>query len=327
MEELISIIVPIHNAKKYLVDCIDSILNQSYKNLEIILVDDCSKDGSSEICDWYVKKDNRVRVIHRKEKGGEGGAKARNNGIAEAKGTVLYFMDSDDYIEEDMLSSMYRIMQQEKSQCVVTSFHYVDAEGKELSWRTPQIKAYQCMKGKEAAKIFLTTRDIEGFSWNKLIRRELIDEEGICFDESMNSFVDMYNMFKVVLYSKTVSFYHSQPYYYRQLNSSCVHTMTKRKLDNFKRVNDQIVKLAMENQLIDEAKFFHNYRMVLQLFDTIKIRKRYTKDEWRAITEEYSWKRIFDVSMLSVSKSIVMNIKEDRLKNLFKVFCIRLFLK
>lgn len=325
MKELISVIVPVHNAEKYLVDCIESIVEQSYKNLEIILVNDCSSDNSANICDSYAERDRRIRVIHRKEKGGEGGAKARNHGIAEAKGEILYFMDSDDYIEEDMLWNMHQIMQKENSQCVVTSFHYVDAEGKELAWRVPQINEYQCMSGKEAARIFLTTRDIEGFSWNKLIRRELIDSKGICFDESMNSFVDMYNMFKTVLYSDKVSFYHGRPYYYRQHNVSCVHTMNKRKLDNFKRVNEQIFKLASENNLVEEAEFFYRYRMILQLYDAIKMRKGYTKDVWGKIIEEYGWNKIFDVSVLKISKSLVMTIKEDKLKNIFKIFCVRLF--
>lgn len=319
MEELISVIVPVHNAEKYLDACIESIVNQAYKNLEIILVNDCSSDKSAEICDEYAKKDDRIRVIHRKVKGGEGGAKARNNGIAEATGTILYFMDSDDYIEKDMLLQMYQIMHKEKSQCVITSFHYVDADGKELSWRTPQISEYQCMEGKEAARIFLTTLDIEGFSWNKLIRRELFEEKGICFDESMNSFVDMYNMFKAVLYSNRVSFYHAKPYYYRQHNVSCVHTMNKRKLDNFKRVIKQITELSRESGMERESTFFNKYRMMLQLFDAAKAKKDYDLKVWKQIQLEYKWADVFGKSLWKTYKVIFSYWKEEKIKTIIKL--------
>lgn len=322
MEELISVIVPIHNAEKYLVNCIESIIKQSYKNLEIILVNDCSNDSSTGICDSYALKDSRIKVIHRKEKGGEGGAKARNNGFAESRGSVIYFMDSDDYIEESMLWNMYQIMKEDQCQCVVSSFHYVDSEGNELPWRTPQLEEYKCMKGKEAAAIFLTTLNIEGFSWNKLIRRELMEEKEICFDESMNSFVDMYNMFKTVLYSSKVGFYHEKPYYYRQHNVSCVHTMTKRKLDNFKRVIGQISRLAEEYGLEQEGNFFQKYRMTLQLFDAVKAKKEYDPLIWRQIQEEYQWKNIFKGSLCKTYKTIFYYWKEDQIKTMIKILLV-----
>ena len=323
MEDLISIIVPVHNAEKYLRECVESILVQTYKKIEILLVDDCSNDKSAQICDDYAKVDSRIRVIHRVTKGGEGGAVARNNGIAEATGTILYFMDSDDYIEKDMLEKMYFLMNSEKSDCVVTSFHYVDAGKNELSWYTPQISDYNCMNGKEAARIFLTTLDIEGFSWNKLIRRELIDEYNICFDETMNSFVDMYNMFKTVLYSKRVSFYHAKPYYYRQHNVSCVHTMTKRKLDNFKRVIKQIVELSQKEQMSEEAEYFYLYRMVSQLYDTVKNKSRYDVETWKAILTEYRWRVIFKYKFIDGLKLMFKYTRVNKIKAIVKLCRVR----
>ena len=102
-ETLISIIVPVYNIEDYLPRCIESVLNQTYSNLELILVDDGSKDKSGEICDEYCKKDERIRVIH-KENGGS--SSARNAGINVAKGKYLGFVDSDDYIEKDMYERM-----------------------------------------------------------------------------------------------------------------------------------------------------------------------------------------------------------------------------
>lgn len=322
MNELISVIVPVHNAEKYLEVCIGSIVGQTYRNLEIILVDDCSDDSSSAICDAFAEQDKRIQVIHCKTKGGEGGAKARNNGIAQATGQILYFMDSDDYIDSTMLSQMYHIMCREQSDCVVSSFHYVDADGNELAWRTPQLKKYHTMSGKAAAKIFLTTLDIEGFSWNKLIRRDLLDKYKICFDESMNSFVDMYGMFQTIFYSDRVSFYPERPYYYRQHNVSCVHTMDKRKLGNFKRVIDQITNLANESDMVEESRFFSRYRMMMQLFDTVKAKKSYTEETWKQIKWEYRWPVIFGEPLWEIAKTIFAYVRENKLKTGIKLLYV-----
>lgn len=322
MEELISVIVPVHNAEAYLDECIQSIIKQTYKNMEIILIDDCSVDKSAQICDNYAQKDDRIKVFHRKTKGGEGGAVARNQGINQATGDLLYFLDSDDYIEEDMLENMHALMKKEKSQCVVTSFHYVDAGGTELSWRTPRVSAYHCMEGGEAARVFLTTLDIEGFSWNKLISKELIDRENICFDEGMNSFVDMLAMFKVVLFSEKVSFYHARPYYYRQHEVSCVHTMTQRKLNNFRRVVTQIAELAEANGMNDEGSFFYSYRMLMQLFDAIKAKSSYDAQVWKQITEGFCWKIIFGQTLPQIIKQIFSYCNESRVKTAIKILAV-----
>ena len=98
--DLISIVVPLYNVENYLKECIDSILTQSYHNLEIILVDDGSTDNSGKICDNYAKKDSRIKVIH-KENGGA--SDARNYGIKEAKGKYIQFTDSDDFYDKNSI--------------------------------------------------------------------------------------------------------------------------------------------------------------------------------------------------------------------------------
>jgi glycosyltransferase involved in cell wall biosynthesis len=100
----ISIIVPVYDVEKYLKKCVDSILNQTFKDFELILVDDGSPDNSGAICDQYAEKDSRVRVIH-KENGGL--SDARNAGIEVARGKYLGFVDSDDFVNEDMYKQLY----------------------------------------------------------------------------------------------------------------------------------------------------------------------------------------------------------------------------
>ena len=103
MEELVSVIVPVYNVGKYVGDCIESLITQSYKNIEIILVDDGSTDDSGRICDAYADKDCRIKVIH-KENGGL--SDARNVGIDSATGVYYSFVDGDDFLKEDTISQM-----------------------------------------------------------------------------------------------------------------------------------------------------------------------------------------------------------------------------
>ena len=102
--ELVSVILPIYNVELYLKECIESVIGQSYKDLEIILVDDGSTDQSPYICDEYAKIDRRIKVIHKKN-GGLG--YARNSGMKVATGEYVAFVDSDDYVDLDMFESMY----------------------------------------------------------------------------------------------------------------------------------------------------------------------------------------------------------------------------
>lgn len=119
MNPTISVIVPVYNVERYLHKCIDSIINQTYKHLEIILVDDGSVDNSALICDEYVKKDTRIKVIHQKNKGLSG---ARNSGLEIATGDYVGFVDSDDWIHEKMYEALITqslLHQSDLSSCVV----------------------------------------------------------------------------------------------------------------------------------------------------------------------------------------------------------------
>ena len=114
-QELISVIIPVYNVEKYLCECIDSVLNQSYENLEIILVDDGSTDGSGMICDEYGKKDARIKVIHQKNQGLSG---ARNTGFQKASGEYIYFLDSDDWIVTCTIEKLLNKAKDEEAEVV-----------------------------------------------------------------------------------------------------------------------------------------------------------------------------------------------------------------
>ena len=117
-EELISVILPIYNVEKYLEKCLKSVINQTYKNLEIILVDDGSKDNSPQICDEYAVKDKRIVVIH---KSNGGLSDARNAGIEIAKGKYIALIDSDDYVEKDYVQFLYQLIKENNAEMSICS--------------------------------------------------------------------------------------------------------------------------------------------------------------------------------------------------------------
>lgn len=114
-QALVSVIIPVYNVEKFLRECVDSVINQTYENLEIILVDDGSTDSSGKICDEYVDKDERVTVVHQKN---GGLSQARNRGLEESTGEYIYFLDSDDYITENSFEILLGIVEKDGSDIV-----------------------------------------------------------------------------------------------------------------------------------------------------------------------------------------------------------------
>ena len=122
MNDLISIIIPVYNVEKYLKECLESVINQTYTNLEIILVDDGSTDGSGNICDEYKKRDTRIKVIH-KENGGV--SIARNLGLNYVNGQYIGFIDSDDYVEPEYCEKLLKSIKENNVQCALCKFDKV----------------------------------------------------------------------------------------------------------------------------------------------------------------------------------------------------------
>ncbi len=173
---LISVVVPVYNVEKYLNKCLDSIIGQTYRNLEIILVDDGSTDDSGVICDIYREKDSRVRVVHQKNQGLSG---ARNTGINMANGELLGFVDSDDYIVENMYERLLEVLLKNDAQISICDCECIMEAGEEISHQEyPKLETE--VLNKEQA-----FQRLDGFSypywkyvtaWNKLYRKHLFEE-------------------------------------------------------------------------------------------------------------------------------------------------------
>ena len=164
--EKISIIVPVYNVEKYLKKCIDSIINQTYKNIEIILVDDGSKDSSGRICDEYIEKDKRIVTIHKKN---GGLSDARNEGIKKATGKYLSFIDSDDYIEENMIGNLYKSIIENDSD-ISTCAKIIEYSNKKIIKNN---KSNFCINNNEAMKRMLTFDEIDTSACDKLFKKDL----------------------------------------------------------------------------------------------------------------------------------------------------------
>lgn len=177
---LISIIIPIYNAEKYLRQCLNSIISQTYQDWECILVDDGSSDGSPAICDEYVKKDSRFKVVH---KSNEGVSAARNDGLEKAKGEWIYFCDADDRLyDENSLNTLLRLT--ENADLAVAGYVALDEETqKEVHLEL--IRPYTgVLDGRSYIFEYLESKKLIGFIghlWNKLFKREIIDTEQFRF--------------------------------------------------------------------------------------------------------------------------------------------------
>ena len=128
-QDLISIVVPIYNTEKYLKRCIESILNQTYQNLEVILVNDGSLDKSGQICNEYAKRDKRIKVIHKEN---TGSAESRNIGIKYATGKLIGFVDSDDYIDKNMYEMLYKDLKKHDAEIAICNIQMVNEKFSKL---------------------------------------------------------------------------------------------------------------------------------------------------------------------------------------------------
>ena len=171
MGEKISVIVPVYNVEQYLERCVESIVNQTYKNLEIILVNDGSTDNSGELCDELAKKDNRIKVVH-KENGGL--SDARNNGERESTGEYIIFIDSDDYIHHEMLNTLYNQIVEKNADVSICGVMNVYSNSE-----TPQCSDinmdFVCDK-EGFLKEYLIGEKIPGSICNKLLKKSIADK-------------------------------------------------------------------------------------------------------------------------------------------------------
>lgn len=172
---IVSIILPVYNTEKYIRTCLDSVLEQSYKNIEIILINDGSEDMSGNICDEYAKKDKRIKVIHKQN---EGVSTTRNIGIKNATGTYICFADSDDILQNDYVEYLLTMITDNQVDIAVTTSFFTTFGGKQIANDTIQI-----VNGEDAALKILYYHIPIG-CYCKMFKKELLRKKNIYFNVS-----------------------------------------------------------------------------------------------------------------------------------------------
>ena len=211
-EKKISIIIPIYNVEKYLPACVESILQQTYKNLEVILVDDGSPDRCPVICDELAQKDDRIRVIHQKNKGLSG---ARNTGIDNAQGDYLIFVDSGDTVEQTLVEELYTYAEKWNCAIVACGRNYIFEDGQivcKIAHDESKVYGFE-----EAMQEMNSFRLFDMSAWAKIYRKELFED--IRFPEGKLS-EDYYIMYKLFDKAQTIGYVAKPLYNYLQRQSS-----------------------------------------------------------------------------------------------------------
>lgn len=245
----ISVIVPVYNVENWLAKCINSILLQSFRNFELLLIDDGSSDNSSKICKKFLSKDDRVKYFYKKN---GGLSDARNYGLKKATGRYVVFIDSDDYIKKDYLYLLFNSIESTNSDVAVCGFEWVDKEG-EVIYNVPisNIEQHQIISGKNLL------RDVfkhEGYAfvvvWNKIYKKELFDH--IKFDVG-RLYEDEFINFKLFWNVQKVSIVNQKLYCYVQRDGSIKNSkISEKKIIDFNKLHEERTSFYKEN---DEALY------------------------------------------------------------------------
>lgn len=214
MSDLISIIVPAYNIEKYLERCVESLLKQSYSNIEIILVDDGSTDSTAQLCDYYGKNYNQITVIH-KTNGGL--SDARNVGLDVSSGKYVSFVDSDDWIATDMIESLYNVLKQTNTKLVVCEPIYAYADyikEKNFSGKSFVLNQREAIESLVSDRVFRTN------AWNKLYDINLWEDVRFPIGKK---YEDVHIMHEIYCKCEKIAFLDRGLYYYFQRNDSIVH--------------------------------------------------------------------------------------------------------
>ena len=270
---LISVIVPVYNVERYLKKCINSILDQTYENIEVVLVDDGSTDKSGAICDEYAAKDLRVTVIH-KENGGL--SSARNAGLKVAAGDLIGFVDADDYIEDTMYEKLKENMDKYGSDISVCQIY------KSYKYFTDLVDGLDKEEVYEGKDKFSNLENDNYFmtvvAWNKLYKKDLFKRvkypEGRLFEDS-------YVICDILSKAKKVSYLNEPLYYYTVRRSSISRSYTEKHSENIEAC-DKIIN-SLKKYKYEDLKVKEEYRKVihsLNYFYRIKVK---TLDDERIV--------------------------------------------
>lgn len=293
--ELLSVIVPVYNVRAELPKCIESILRQTYRNLELLLIDDGSDDGSEHICDDYAERDKRVKVIHQKN---QGVSAARNIGLRMSNGTYIGFVDSDDWIAEDMYEVLIKRMIATQVDIGICGMAKVFNDGLVIMKKTQSESLMSRTKAMES----LLRETFTGALCNKLYKADILHQ--IFLAEDILSLEDY--LFNVWVFSKSlcekVLYISDAKYFYRQRVGSSTHTLALKYTLSYLRVFPRIRRIIFSQYPQLKKVYWEIYKkyLVHGLVDFLQLNneigqyffKKYRRLLFKAIAIKFSFKDV-----------------------------------
>lgn len=275
----VSVVIPVYNVEKYIGECLDSVVSQTLRDIEIIVVDDGSPDSSGIILDEYAKKDSRIQVIHKKN---GGVSAARNDGLEICTGEYIYIMDSDDYIEPNALESMYNNAVATGADVVIEDHISFSEEGIQtihhlfkdefVTDDRDMILQLQKMALHIGYSPLLTKTDPGlgvGPPWTKLVRKNVIFDNKLRFDPYVKGIFDdcLFSMY-VFEYAQKVSYIMKTGYHYRILQSSLIHRFNSDRLEINKRIFKKINEFKIRYNKGSDFEKAYYARVIIYLCAT-----------------------------------------------------------
>ena len=269
----VSIIVPVYKVEPYLRQCVDSLLGQTLKEIEIILIDDGSPDNCPQICDQYAAQDERVRVFHQEN---AGVSAARNQGMKMAAADWIMFVDPDDWLERHAAEMLYNQTVECGCDIIYSPFFWNYAD------KQVEVKAGQNEKGEfcvtEYYKAFLETllgcREDKIFMaavWGKIYKKKLIDDNGCTFPEGMKRRQDaIFNLY-IIPHVKKIYIIDVPTYHYRQRAASVCHRISPDQHSMFRRVNAEVYQYMQKYRLWPDFKEHYYYVVMQGIFELCKL--------------------------------------------------------
>lgn len=303
MEKQLSVIIPIYKVEKYLHKCLNSIINQSFTDIEIILIDDGSPDHCGQICDEYAQKDSRIIVIH---KSNGGLCAARNDGIQRATGKWIAFIDSDDWCENDYYENMFRELNNRDVDVFMAGGHYLEYEDQKiLKFNSHNPFFYEDRKDLDflMAKVLApqcgTDGDVyaasAGLPWDKLYKREFIKENDLLFDTDSKAWEDLLFNFYVFDKAKKVAGGTCFGYHYRMITTS----ITKSYNPQREKINYMFIdKLSLymeqreKSEIIQNAIYCRSINMISNLFSSYYFNKSNSLSYYEVVEKVKAMKRM-----------------------------------
>lgn len=249
---MITIVVPIFNVSSYLSSCIDSLLSQPFRYIEIILVDDGSTDESPAICDEYASKDSRIKVFHEAH---SGVAHSRQLGLEQAEGKYILYLDADDQVQSDMISKMYQQAEAQQADVVICDYLELTHEGVFYRKQVPS-----ALDGITVLNDILRGK-LYGALWNKLMKREWLVETKAKFPQELSMREDLLFLSQCLPFAKKIAYIPKAYYGYERRNA-----------------------FALTNNYVDDSPSYYNQE---SLWVSLILKNEFLKDETRLRLERY----------------------------------------